>query len=671
MTEFTKDIQTLTQQASSSPQLQTNTGSLGSDLINAASFGLGLYRKNKAATELAGAQQQQADYQTKISEGIMAFRDFKINMKAQNVNAITYARKEAEFFKNQGGGAAYAQAVVTGTNKLTGTNTLDEMSAKDKEAQARYDAYQEREIQGEGFAGSVLGLTTEKVNNASPEQKQEWAQESKVFQAEIEGYKAAQSVNEGITQSFLAPAIAVNRNRMNGLLESVEDAWGSGDIEGAETLAKSFNVEVNQMMDGAQAFVKSQMESAGKGTLYNAGLVSDYVKTLGSKLTSPVIQDVLSGAKTDKDAKNKAKAVLASGFSNHFVNILERVQEGTASATDIDDFENFTEYYLSVDVTGLSVTGSNFGGTLQRSVTSTAKMPPVKKAVKAQEAVENVTSTVKNSTQEEIKTIQSDISNVIEKSLKLGRPVSEKNIAWMFESLKTGVNDTTAMKEKGGSKALLEGPLRILTHPNYKTEIASLVENYAASGVDVTQVVSQSLDIHIRNNFYNAFMQLATSATTPYSDATKVSRDKNRPITGKSTYNVKDDVEIKTTANGIMFGYKKGVVGVNTDIGRIKHLQRLNNSTKTINQYLTALSNVSGVEKKEWSDSLKMELDSMFGLAPSKDKPSVTKESPSVVNYDLVAEEQGVDVSTMQDGEYEDAGGVTVIIKAGKIVEVR
>jgi hypothetical protein len=66
-----------------------------------------------------------------------------------------------------------------------------------------------------------------------------------------------------------------------------------------------------------------------------------------------------------------------------------------------------------------------------------------------------------------------------------------------------------------------------------------------------------------------------------------------------------------------------------------------------------------------------MELDSMFGLAPSKDKPSVTKESPSVVNYDLVAEEQGVDVSTMQDGEYEDAGGVTVIIKAGKIVEVR
>ena len=55
MTEFTKDIQTLTQQASSSPQLQTNTGSLGSDLINAASFGLGLYRKNKAATELATA----------------------------------------------------------------------------------------------------------------------------------------------------------------------------------------------------------------------------------------------------------------------------------------------------------------------------------------------------------------------------------------------------------------------------------------------------------------------------------------------------------------------------------------------------------------------------------------------------------------------------------------
>jgi hypothetical protein len=624
MAEFTKDIQTLTQQASTTPQLQTNTGSLATDVISAASFGLGLYRQNKAATALAGAQQQQADYQTRVSEGIMKFRNFKISMNDQEIDGNTYARKEAEFFKKQGGGAAYAQEVITGTNKLTGTNTLDTMSAKDKQAQADYDIYQEQQVEGQGFAGSVLGLTQDKLNAASPEQNQEWAQESKVFRAEIEGYKAAQSVGENITQSFLLPAMAINRERMDGLLTNIQDKWATGDSEQAGELTIAFNATINQMIDGAQSFVRGQMDEDGKGAFYDAGVVNAYVSKLGSKLNSPAVQDVLSGKRTDTDATNKAKAKIAAGFSKHFLEIITKIEAGNATETDIDDFENYTEHYLSVDVTGLSVTGSGFGGTLSRSRGgATARTAPAKKpAEKANmlmDVVNSVFGSTKSSSLEEIKNNQGDIRSVIETSLKEERPVSEKNVAWMFDSLKIGVNDTTDMKGKGASKALLEGPLKILTHPDYKTKLAPLVEAYAAKGVDVTQVVSQSLDNHIRNNFYNAFIDLATSGTTPYSPSTGISIDKNRPsmsaISGKSTYNLKDDIEIRDTANGIMFSYKKGVAGANTDIGRIKNLQRLNNSTKTINQYLTALSNVSGVDKKEWSSSLKIELDSMFGLS--------------------------------------------------------
>jgi hypothetical protein len=625
MAEFTKDIQTLTQQANASPQLQTNTGSLATDVISAASFGLGLYRQNKAATELAGAQQQQADYQTKVSEGIMKFRNLRISLKDQGVKGSTLARKEAEFFKNQGGGSEYALAVITGTNKVTGTNTMNMMSASDKQAQEDFDVYQEEQVQGQGFAGSVLGLSQEKLNVASPEQNQEWAQESKVFRAEVEGYKAAQSVGEDITQAFLLPAIAINRERMDGLLMNIQDKWSTGNSEEAGELTLAFNSEVNQMIDGAQEFVRGQMDLDGKGAFYNPSLVSAYVSKLGSKLNSPAVQDVLSGKKTDTDATNKAKATIATIFSKQFLAIEARIQEGTASETDIDDFENYVGHYLSKDITGLSVTGSSFAGTLSRAMggAKVAPPPPPEKAtVKANKLIDIVNAVggfFKNNDTEEIKSKQLDISNVIETSLKEDRPVSEKNVAWMFESLKTGVNDTTDMKGKGASKALLEGPLKILTHPDYKTKLAPLVEAYADKGVDVTQVVSQSLDNHIRNNFYNAFINLATSSTTPYSAGTGISIDKNRPsmsaISGKSTYNLKDDIEIKNTTNGIMFSYKKGVVGANTDIGRIKNLQRLNNSTKTINQYLTALSNVSGVDKGEWTASLKMELDSMFGLS--------------------------------------------------------
>jgi len=627
MAEFTKDIQTLTQQASASPQLQTNTGSLATDVISAASFGLGLYRQNKAATELAGAKQQQADAQTRLAEGVMAYRNHRLSMGSQGVSGATALRKDSEFLKNLGGGAEFQQQVISGTNKLTGINTSDTMSALDKQAQKDYDALQERQIQGEGYAASVLAIQPSELASASPEQKEDWARQSKVFQAEVNGYKALADVSEDITQPIINIAQAAQSKRSAALLSQVEAAWAAGDVEKAEGLANTFRTELQTLQEKAPSFIREQMNLANKGEFYNGSLVSGYMSKINSKLNSPDVQDVLSGKRTDTDATNKAKAIIAATFSKHFLAIEDKIQKGTATETDIDDFENYVGHYQSKDITGLSVTGSNFGGTVARAQgrgtpapsTTINKPKPDDEANALFGIVNGIASFFKSNDTEEIKNKQSDISAVIEKSLKTDRPVSEKNVAWMFDSLKTGVNDTTDMKGKGASKALLEGPLKILTHPEYKTKLAPLVDSYADKGVDVTQVVSQSLDNHIRNNFYNAFMNLATSATTPYSEGTGVGINKNKPsmgaVTGKSTYNLKDDIEIKNTANGIMFSWKKGIAGASTDIGRIKNLQRLNNSTKTVNQYLTALSNVSGVDKKEWSESLKTELDSMFGLS--------------------------------------------------------
>ena len=112
MAEFTKNIQTLTQQASTSPQLQTNTGSSATDALSTIGFGLDLFRQKQAETKLGEAQQQQAAYQTQLAEGTMAFRDFKLSMKDQKVDGATYLRKEKAFLKEMGGGAAFQQQVI-------------------------------------------------------------------------------------------------------------------------------------------------------------------------------------------------------------------------------------------------------------------------------------------------------------------------------------------------------------------------------------------------------------------------------------------------------------------------------------------------------------------------------------------------------------------------------
>ena len=140
MAEFTKDIQTLTQQASSSPQLQTNTGSLASDVISAASFGLGLYRQNKAATALAGAQKQQVEYQTRLDESTLAYGDFQASMAAQEQNGTSARAKRKKFLANLGD-ATFQTKVISASNKLTGTNfTETESNLNKAEVQRQEDA---------------------------------------------------------------------------------------------------------------------------------------------------------------------------------------------------------------------------------------------------------------------------------------------------------------------------------------------------------------------------------------------------------------------------------------------------------------------------------------------------------------------------------------------------
>ena len=118
MAEFTKDIQTLTQQAGTSPQLQTNTGSLATDVISAASFGLGLYRQNQAQAQLGAAKQQQVEYNTRIAEGTLKMREWRQMQKDSGVTGNTFRRAEKRELDKLGD-ANFQMELIGGLNKLT------------------------------------------------------------------------------------------------------------------------------------------------------------------------------------------------------------------------------------------------------------------------------------------------------------------------------------------------------------------------------------------------------------------------------------------------------------------------------------------------------------------------------------------------------------------------
>jgi hypothetical protein len=182
MAEFTKDIQTLTQQAGSSPQLQTNTGSLATDVISAASFGLGLYRQNKAATALAGAKKQQVEYQTRLDEATLAYGDMQASLLSQEKNGATARTKRNKFLKSIGNSSFQAE-VIAASNKLTGTNfTETESNLNKAEVQRQEDAASLVTNARNGAISS--GQSAVGIENLTPQQQQELVVQGEISDSE-------------------------------------------------------------------------------------------------------------------------------------------------------------------------------------------------------------------------------------------------------------------------------------------------------------------------------------------------------------------------------------------------------------------------------------------------------------------------------------------------------
>lgn len=194
MTEFTKDIKTLTKEASSTPQLQTNTGSLGTDVLSAVGFGLDLYRKNKAQTNLTQAKEAQADYQTLVAENSLKLRDFNnaMGIKGQNIKPANFLSRQTKLIRSFGDQNMQA-AAIKGAGDLkaqSAESIIDDIESEAilqaKNEQLAIEDRQKREVEGIEN-GTRIGMGMSNVLNMTDDELRNIKLQATIYDAKKKG----------------------------------------------------------------------------------------------------------------------------------------------------------------------------------------------------------------------------------------------------------------------------------------------------------------------------------------------------------------------------------------------------------------------------------------------------------------------------------------------------
>lgn len=293
MTEFTKDIKTLTQQASSSPQLQANTGSLAGDVIGAVGFGLDLYRRNKAETELGEAKQQATDYNTAVAEGSVGYRNLLLKFKDQQLTKGQIRRQEAKWFSQQGYGADMQAAVINGGNSLakeTVGGLMRESIALELERKATDEKLTADSIEGAALTGqSTLG-----IENLSTQERVSFKLEGMKVKAErqAESAKIALAIQNGQyndwkdskkTKTYLNSSLPAASIDISSKLNTLVDSNGGFASMDKEALFSG----VNAIRQEIPNLLKKHMEGAADaGVELTADQQRGFTEGMESILTS-------------------------------------------------------------------------------------------------------------------------------------------------------------------------------------------------------------------------------------------------------------------------------------------------------------------------------------------------------------------------------------------------
>jgi hypothetical protein len=675
MAEFTRDIKQLQQTASQSPTFSPPSKSLGGDIVNAIGTGLQFYAKNKAQNSLDAIAQKEMQDEQKFAEGVLKLREIRQTGENNTLSRTKRNSMETDFFKDYS--PSMAMGILKATNTITGDTVSEIDTRMDAEAKAVKAETEEIDRASAAYASQFLGSTQQEISLLTPEQKEDYAKKFEVMTKEISIQKEIASVSENVTAPILSQARTILQPKLNAAMEKIEKAWKASDTEGAKLAGDNLINIINEATINAPAKIR-ELVGEEKKKFLNYGLINAYTAQIQSLLNDKRIKDIISGKAVSEEVLNEAKTKLDVVMSAQYFRAfkaLENAGDGIAVKTDTDDLTNSVEY-----ITGSKFGGVSFSGTKEKSLlraigyeeeafsdTSGEGGNPIVKPPVALDILSNVinktTNFIDNADVETISEGNALTQDYLMDKLDNDKELSTSDMQWVEDSLTYGNTGNIDKKGKGASKAVLGAPLSILARDDYKEKVKPAVDNAVSEGVDIISALTSSFDNHLRNNFNNAYTELVNLGVSgmAFAETTGIRIDRSKPSSQKGSYNLRDKIELQNINGSLNFKYKEGTLGQSTDATMVTNLMNLNASLVVVNDYVKAMSNVTGTEGK-------LVADEVMGLLNKYVNIPVESFTNEKQDYNLMASELGVDLSSYEDGDYELTNGKIITLKNGKVI---
>ena len=625
MVDYTRQIKTATQAASKTPVVQPPSASLAGDIVNAVGTGLQFFSQQQAREDLQNLTQAQASQEemlaqadvaqkNRISKGILDYRNHmqEVSMNPSISKGQVFA-KEREYWSKRDYSSSERESITRGTNTLTKETMFDIAEEADK----NQEEYKATLMQGHAYASQVLGIPKEELNTATPEQLEGWSGQASLFDTEMQFYKKKAEVSSQKTEPVVQAAMLVQRQKTEVKLNRIQEAYRDGDVDLGRALGDELRNDIYLVAQNAPTAIKNMVGER----FYDSSLVNTYSANLMAILDDPSVRDMLSGKTVDENTVRRARMAISVPMSNRFIKLTNKFASGDKmSGEEVQSLKDTADYFSNKDISG-----AQFQDTLETAMQnalldkntnnsdSTPKDPPASEMGMLGsifELVNNAPSVINRYASSVTEFVRGTQKGVFEDKLEKGKEITNKDAEFLFESLSHGLDGTTQQRGKGASKANLQASLDVLSREDYGTVIKPIVEKQIQSGIDPSDVLVRSLQNHIKNNFANAYrplMGLSTSGQA-LSSGTGISIDKSRPslraVTGRQTYNLRDEVELRNEGGQLTFGFKAGTLGQHTDSFKIAKMRELKNILPVVNKFITAMANVNGVDKKGVADEV-------------------------------------------------------------------
>jgi len=343
--DFTREIKQATETASATPQLAAPSNSLGADIVNAVGTGMQFYQQQQAKTQLQELTQKQSAQERMIAEGIMGYREQRQSIANQEgITRTQLAEYDKKFLSRYPPEMQYE--IVSGTNKLTGTNLgamSSSISAKEKEKRnAEMDIKVKRATMEDAVASSSSssGYSVHGIQDMSEEELRNLHIQGQIDAGERQRSSAVltKSIAQGTynemeakkkTKAFLSAALPQFRNQFSSsILTTIDGLGGFNNITGLGGKEAMLDVIQLQKRSIPQLILEQQQNAKDKGITYSLEqqnafktaateeitraeeLLSDesYVKLFDAQ-NDRILRDGLFKMSTSSDPQERAAAI--------------------------------------------------------------------------------------------------------------------------------------------------------------------------------------------------------------------------------------------------------------------------------------------------------------------------------------------------------------------------